>query len=250
MISHSSNSTAPLLEVCVDSPDGVIAAEEGGAGRVELCSALELGGLTPTLGAVEQACARDICVFAMVRPRAGDFVYSAAEIDAMLKDIDCMSAGAVAGFVFGVLDRAGRLDPVANAELIDACGTRPATLHRAFDLSRDMAQTLEQAIELGFARILSSGGQPTAPAGQQALAAMLEQARERIVIMPGSGLTAANVVDFLAVVGAREVHASCKMPLAVPDMDLDVGRGAHSSRCITDGRAVRKMVEVLQGRLE
>jgi copper homeostasis protein len=220
-----------LLEVCVDTAAGLQAAAEGGADRIELCSALELGGLTASAGLMAEAAGLALPVIALIRPRAGGFVYTPAEERAMLRDIDQAAALGLAGIAVGALTEDGGLDlPILQRLARQAPGLQ-LSLHRAFDLVRDPAAALEQAVDLGFQRILTSGGAVTAPAGTARLAALVGQSRARIRILAGSGITAANVGALLSATGVHEVHASCRGPTveAAPEL-LAFGLAAGSAR--------------------
>lgn len=235
-----------LLEVCTDTPDGVSAATEGGADRIELCSALEVGGLTPSHGLVAAARAQPLPVFAMVRPRAGDFVYSPAEVRCMLTDIEQLLALGVDGFVFGALDASDQIDAEVNAELLAACAGRPTTLHRAFDHTPNRVASLERAIELGFHRVLTSGGARTAVEGTAELATLLRTAADHIQVLAGGGLTSDNLADFLATLDVREVHASCKKMLDRPRAPtVPLGRSPERVRYVTDAEEVHRMAALL-----
>lgn len=200
-----------LLEVCIDDLAGLEAAVEGGADRIELCSALALGGLTPSLGLMEIAATFDIPCNAMIRPRAGDFVYSEEEIDVMQADIDAARNAGLAGVVLGASLPDGRLDRFVLEGLATAARGLDLTLHRAFDLVPDIPEAVEIAIKLGFSRILTSGGARTAADGVQGLKQAIRAANGRISIMPGSGVSATNARKFLGL-GITELHASCSVP--------------------------------------
>ncbi|POR46422.1 copper homeostasis protein [Paraburkholderia eburnea] len=206
-----------LLEVCVDSADGLEAAIAGGADRIELCSALDLGGLTPTPGLIAAASRAPIPVYAMIRPHARSFVWTPADAAAMLAEIDAVRAAGLAGVVLG----AALSDSALDVALLETLQSRSrglgATLHRVFDLVPDSARALEAAIALGFERILTSGGAARAQDGLAMLGALVQQAAGRIGIMPGSGVSAANVARIVQSVGAQEVHASCRETLAYDD---------------------------------
>ncbi|PZO66693.1 MAG: copper homeostasis protein CutC [Paracoccus denitrificans] len=207
------DSHTPVFEVCVDDPAGLADAIAGGADRIELCAALALGGLTPAPGLIEQAAETDVPIFAMIRPRPGGFLYSADELDAARRDIRAVRQAGLAGIVFGATDTTGRLDRDAIQQLRDAAGDLPMVLHRAFDVTPDPAEALETAIDLGFVRILTSGGAATAPEGVDALAALVRQAAGRIAIMAGGGVDAASVAPLLAA-GVHDLHGSCSEVLA------------------------------------
>ena len=205
----------PILEVCVDDVAGLDAAIEGGADRIELCSALALGGLSPSSGLMAEAGRRTIPVIALIRPRSGGFVYSAAEERVMLQDIARAADLGLAGVAIGALrPEDGTLDLALLGRLAGAAGGLQLTLHRAFDLVPDPALALEQAVDLGFRRVLSSGGAPTAPAGSARLASLVAQSRGRLQMLAGSGITPANAPALLDASGVQELHASCRGPAA------------------------------------
>lgn len=227
-----------LLEVCVDSAEGLAAAVAGGADRVELCAALELGGLTPGPGLIAAAARAGVPVMAMIRPRPGDFVFSAAEVAAALDDIAAMRAAGLAGVVIGASLPDGRLDRAALARMKSAAEGMAVTLHRAFDLVPDRAEALETAVDLGIGRILTSGGAARAGDALGPLAGTVALARGRIGILPGAGITPGNVGALLARAPVGEVHASCSAP--VP----------QEARAVALGLAgpVRRQTEVAQVR--
>ena len=195
-----------LIEVCVDSLAGLDQAVAGGAGRIELCAALDLGGLTPSAGLMQAAAGCAVPVMAMMRPRAGGFVWSEAELAAICEDIAAARTAGLAGVVLGASLPDGRLDGAALARMRTAAEGMQTTLHRCFDLVPDPAAALETAIALGFDRVLTSGGAVRAVEGLGMLRALLAQAAGRIGILPGSGITAANAAQFA---GFPELHASC-----------------------------------------
>ncbi|MBL8562124.1 MAG: copper homeostasis protein CutC [Gemmobacter sp.] len=195
-----------MIEVCVDTLAGLEAALAGGAGRIELCAALDLGGLTPSAGLMRAAAGCGLPVLAMMRPRAGGFVWSAAEQAAICDDIAAARAAGLAGVVLGASLPDGRLDRAALARMTAAASGMQMTLHRCFDLVPDPAMALETAIELGFHRVLTSGGALRAAEGLARLQALQAQAAGRIGILPGSGISAANAPLFAAF---PELHASC-----------------------------------------
>ncbi|WP_266158756.1 copper homeostasis protein CutC [Dyella silvatica] len=204
-----------LLEVAANSVASALAAQTGGAGRVELCTALELGGLTPSSALI--AMTREqltIPLYVLIRPRAGDFLYSDLEHELMRRDIETCAALGCDGVVLGVLDAAGQVDMARCRELIAAAGPMGVTFHRAFDLSRDPAQALEDVITLGCERVLTSGTQASALDGVGLIADLIRQAAGRISIMPGAGVTAQNIAQLAAATGAHEFHASAKRQLA------------------------------------
>jgi copper homeostasis protein len=209
-----------LLEVCVDDVAGLEAAIEGGADRIELCTALAVGGLTPSAGLMSAAQRSPVPCYAMIRPRAGNFIYSAAELDIMTNDIYFAASAGLAGVVFGASLADGRLDTEALVTLSNAVGTMPRTLHRAFDLVPDLAEAIELAIECGFERILTSGRAAAAADGLADLAEAVRIADGRISIMPGAGVTIDTIDTILERVKVKEVHSSCSSAVAVKDRQL------------------------------
>ncbi len=206
--------TPRTLEICVDTVDGAIAAQAGGADRIELCAALSEGGLTPSAGLMVAASRLDVPCYAMIRPRSGLFVYSDAEIQVMLDDIAAVKEADLAGVVLGAQKPDGSLDTAVLGRLLAAAEGLGATLHGVIDVVPDPLAAVEQAIALGFERVLTSGGEATAMGGAGMIRAMQRQAAGRIAIMPGSGLTEDNISDFVAQTGVHEVHASCAAVVA------------------------------------
>jgi len=200
-----------VLEVCVDSPAGLLAAVRGGAGRIELCSALALSGLTPSPGLMRLAATSGVPAYAMIRPHPGAYVYSVVDFDVMRGDLDATAAAGLPGAVIGANLSSGALDTDRLAALCAHARDLglALTLHRAFDLAPDQAAALEQAIELGFERVLTSGGARTAPEGADRIAALVDQAAGRISVMPGSGLTPTSLPTVMRRTGAGEAHGSC-----------------------------------------
>lgn len=192
-----------LVEAAVESLDAALAAAEGGAHRIELCADLAHGGTTPSEQLLRDAVSRlKIPVFVLVRPRPGDFVYTDAEHRTMLAQIAAAKNAGAQGIVTGDLNFARmRL-------LIAAARPLPVTFHRAFDACRNLPTALEQLIELGVDRVLTSGGASTAPQGADQIRALVAQAKSRIVILPGGGITPENVARLVEQTGVREVHFS------------------------------------------
>lgn len=197
-----------LVESCVDSLDAAVASAEGGAARIELCARLDVGGTTPDPALVSRvAAAVPVPVMAMVRPRGGDFVYGPAEIDALLRDVAAMRAAGAHGLVFGALTRDGAIDVPLMRVLVQAAGRLPVTCHRAFDDARDLDLALDALVELGVARVLTSGGAPTAAEGAPALARLVARASGRLAVMAGGTVRASNAGALVAATGVTEVHA-------------------------------------------
>jgi len=215
-----------LLEVCVDSPFGLAAAIAGGAGRIELCSALALQGLTPAPGLMAQAARAAIPVYPMLRPRPGDFVYDDGDLDAILRDIDAVRAYGLAGIVIGANLPSGALDVPTLERLMAHAEGLDVTLHRAFDLTPDLAEALEAAAALGFSRVLTSGGAATALAGVEMIAALVEQGRGRISILAGAGVRPDNIAELVTRTGVTEAHGSFGAPATRGTSGVDGKAGA------------------------
>ncbi|MCV2370475.1 copper homeostasis protein CutC [Roseateles oligotrophus] len=230
-----------LLEVCVDDVAGLNAAIQGGADRIELCSSLAIGGLTPSAGLMAEASHHSVPVVALIRPRSGGFLYSAAEERVMLRDIELAAELGLAGVAIGALTREGSLDLAMLGRLARRAEGLQLTLHRAFDLVRDQTTALEEAISLGFHRILSSGGAPSAPAGAAQLASLVEQSRSRIQILAGSGINSENVAELLFSTGVQEVHASCRTLELEPAPELLAFGFAGPSCRATSAMVVRAL---------
>lgn len=197
-----------LFESCVDSLDAAIISAAGGAGRLEVCANLDVGGTTPDPALVAAIVrAVSIPVYAMVRPRAGSFVYDAHEAFAMERDVRVLSAVGASGIVMGALDAAGQIDLALMERLIGAARPLPVTFHRVIDAVPSMASGLESLVALGVDRVLTSGGQAAAQDGVETIAALVRQARGRIVVMAGGSVRAHNVANVVRATGVTEVHA-------------------------------------------
>lgn len=198
-----------LLEIACGSLGSALAAQAGGADRVELFADLASGGTTPSHGTL--AVARDrlhLPLFVLVRPRAGDFLYDPAEVDAMLADIRHCRALGCDGVVLGALTAEAAIDLPVCRELVAAAGDMQVTFHRAFDAVRDAHAALEDVVALGCTRVLSSGGRASALEGADTLAARVAQANGRVGVMAGAGISAATVVEVARRSGCGEFHAS------------------------------------------
>ena len=197
------------VEICVDSVESAIASARGGAERLELCSALSEGGITPSSGLIRVVrAAVPIQLFVIIRPRGGNFVYSDSELDVMRKDILAVKALGVNGVVLGVLTRDDEIDQARTRELIELARPLQVTFHRAFDVCRNMDRALEDVIASGADRILTSGGKTDAMSGLSAIAAFQQKAGQRVRIMAGGGIRASNVRTIVLQTGVREVHTS------------------------------------------
>lgn len=236
------------IEVCVDCVAGLAAAVEGGADRIELCSALALGGLTPSPGLMAEAVGCGVPVLSMIRPRAGDFVWSEAEVRGMIVDIAASRASGLSGVVLGASLPDGRLDLEVLERLVAAASGLDLTLHRCFDLVPDMVEALEAAVALGFRRILTSGGAVSAVAGADRISDLVAIARGRISIMPGAGITPETAARFKAL-GIVELHASCSTSRPVTTeaqrRGVALGFGGEDERR-TDPEQVRALRRALE----
>ena len=196
-----------LLEVAVDSLERAIAAERAGAHRLELCARLELGGLTPCLELIRQVrSAVRIPIHVMVRPRPGDFVYTTREFAEMKQSISAIKTENVQGVVTGLLLPDNSVDRPRTRELVALASPMQVTFHRAFDETKDLAAALEGIVLTGAHRILTSGGAPDAQLGAPVLRTLIQQAGNRIAILPGGGLFPGNIAEVARATGARELH--------------------------------------------
>jgi copper homeostasis protein len=196
-----------LVEAAVESLESALAAERGGADRIELCANLSEGGTTPEAGLIAAVVERmTLPVFVLVRPRGGGFVYSDDEINAMTRDIAVAGPMGIAGIVTGALGSDGSIESKQTRLLMKAAAGLPVTFHRAFDVVAEPLGALEQMIDLGVSRVLTSGGATTAPEGADAIAALVDRSRDRIAIIAGGGVREHNVLDVIARTGVREVH--------------------------------------------
>lgn len=203
-----------MLEICAGSWDSVLAARDGGADRVELCSGLAEGGLTPSVGLIRAACALGgLRVHVLIRPRSGDFLYSEAEVALMEDDIRCAVDAGADGVVVGSLTPDGDIDTAQLRRWVAAAQGRSVTFHRAFDLCRQPEQALETLIDCGCNRLLTSGQADKAANGLPLLARLVARAGDRLSVMPGSGVSAANAAAILTATGAHEIHASARRPM-------------------------------------
>jgi copper homeostasis protein len=207
--------TTRILEICANSAQSCVEAEAGGARRAELCAAIPEGGTTPSYGEIRTARAltSTLEINVIIRPRGGDFLYTHAEVQAMLYDIEMAKTLNVNGLVFGCLTREGDVDVELLKRLMAAAAPLSVTFHRAFDVCRDPFTALEQLIDCGCDRILTSGQQPDAVRGIPLIAKLVERAADRIIIMPGCGVRENNIARIEAETGAREFHTSARIPL-------------------------------------
>lgn len=201
-----------LLECPVFSVEAALLAAEYGADRLELCSNITEGGETPGPGLFTYLKkALSIPIFVMIRPRGGDFVYSEDEIEVMHEEIRIFSSLGADGFVFGVLKPDGSVNSEACNLLVKSAGSNPCTFHRAIDASKDIYQALEEIIECGFKRVLTSGGKNSVSEGVEVISELLKQAKDRTIIIPGGGMKPELVEPFRKTGFLKEIHAGCKL---------------------------------------
>ena len=248
MTQSTTPSTArPLLEIAAGSLGSALAAQAGGADRIELCANLGEGGTTPSYGTL--AVARDrvrIPLYAIIRPRAGDFCYDAADVEVMRRDVETCVALGYDGVVIGALDLDGDVDEATCRVLIDAASTLGVTFHRAFDVVRDRNAALEAIVALGCERVLTSGGAENALAGAERIAETARQAGSRIRVMAGAGITPGNIGELARRSDAHEFHASARSLHVSPSRRRDHGLpGLDASWQETDAGVVRALVDAL-----
>ncbi len=208
---------SPLLEICVDSVDSALAAQRGGAQQVELCADLLEGGITPSAGMIEQVRSRiGIGLQVIIRPRGGDFCYSDEEIEIMKRDIRTAKQLGANGLSLGILNSAGQIDTGRTRALADLAKPLEVTFHRAFDMTADLAASLEALVLCGVHRVLTSGGFPLAERGISRIAELVQLADRRIAIMVCGGVRHHNVAQILKATGAREVHSNPKILIDGP----------------------------------
>lgn len=243
-----------LLEICVDSPDGAVAAAAAGADRIELCAALETGGLTPSAGllAVTRS-AVALPLMVLLRPRAGDFCYSPRELAAMAADLDALRDAGADGVVLGALRPDGRVDREAVARLVARARPMAVTFHRAFDHAADPLQALDTLRELGIERLLTSGQAPRAAEALPLLADLVRLGGPALTVMPGGGVRAHNAAAIVAATGCRELHSSAGRSHQGPMLHRtavslrDAPPADDHARRATDPAEVAALAAILRG---
>lgn len=243
-----------VLEVCVDSIESAENAITGGADRLELCSSLIEGGLTPTPGLliqIQNMNSRNIPVYCLLRCRPGNFIYKLEEIEVMKEDARILRKHGADGFVFGALTENGEVNMKFCREIIKVCHPLPVTFHRAFDFCKRPTIEVEVIIDLGFQRILTSGKQKTAQIGVKLIKKLMEQVGNRIIIMPGGGVTKDNVKYIVDNTGTNEIHGSFKVvkeespgeSKSEEDSEVSIGEGPLY---VTDEAVVAEIVNILK----
>jgi copper homeostasis protein len=233
------NPSQVLVEVCVDCVASAVAAERGGADRVELCGSLIEGGITPSAGLIEMtraAVALDLHV--MIRPRGGDFCYDSDEYEVMRRDIALAKQLGVNGVVLGILDVNGNVDVSRTRQLADLASPLDVTFHRAFDMTVDLFRALEDVSAARVGRVLTSGGERTSEQGQKTIGQLVDRAQDRIVIMAGSGIKPENARSLVDQTGVREIHVGLRSSLPSPMLH----RNSRISMGSTEGREYQRFV--------
>lgn len=241
-----------LLEICCGSAEDALEAAAGGADRVELCSALFLGGLTPSLGSLLQAKQTNIPVIAMDRPRHAGFWYSAAEFAVMERDAELLLEYGADGIVFGILNSDGTIDITRTRRFRERIGKRQAVFHRAFDVTPDPFRALEELIDLGITRVLTSGQKNDALDGTKLIRQLIERAAGRIEVLPGAGITLDNARAFVAAAGCTQIHMTAfgtrqdTSTMVNPEIRFGSATMADESTFnLTDRNLVRRVKEEL-----
>ncbi|MCE1255661.1 MAG: copper homeostasis protein CutC [Anaerolineae bacterium] len=242
-----------IFEICTDSVEGVIAAGNGGAQRVELCDNLVEGGTTPSYGMIRTACqVARVQVNVIIRPRGGDFCYSDYEFEVMRQDIlNCKALG-VNGVVFGILKPDGKIDLERTQALVNLARPMSVTFHRAFDLCIDPVTALEDLIKSGVDRLLTSGQQADVLQGAACIKTLVQQAGERFVIMAGGGVNAETLPEIVSITGVKEVHFAARIekqsPMQFKNQHVFMGKAYQPNEYIqkeTDAEKIRKVIASL-----
>ncbi|MER9962133.1 copper homeostasis protein CutC [Mesorhizobium sp. M0045] len=244
----------PLIEICVEGIDGLLAAQAAGADRVELCASLIEGGITPSFGTVRTALELATIPFhVIVRPRGGDFLYSEAEYRSMLADVGALADTGVAGVVIGCLNADGTIDEQRMSQLVKAAGSLNVTCHRAFDMTRDPTEALETLIRCKVGRVLTSGQRDTALEGADLLADLVRQAGDRIIILGCGGLDPENIGKVRRKTGLSEMHFAAlkNVPSAMCYRNPRVGMGGTDldreyRNTVTDGAMVAATIAAVR----
>lgn len=244
-----------LVEACVDSVASALAAERGGAGRLELCDNLFDGGTTPSAGMISAVkAAVRIPVFVIVRPRGGGFVYTHEEMGVMRLDIEAARMLGADGVVVGVLTRDARVDAEQLRVLVTAAGQMPVTFHRAFDLTQDRDQALEALMHAHVRRVLTSGGAPSALEGVEAIGALVKRAAGQIDVMAGGGVREETVQEIVHRSGVREVHVrgtrAARTPMSGGPTNIRLRKTLPADESTweeTDERRIREFVRLANG---
>jgi copper homeostasis protein len=242
------------IEICTDNIESAIEAQNAGADRIELCNNLPEGGTTPGLGLIRSARQNlSIGIHVIIRPRSGDFLYSALEIDIMKREIDVCRECGIDGVVIGILEPGGAIDVARTAQLIEFARPMSVTFHRAFDMCMDPFKGLEAVIDSGADRLLTSGQRNRAHEGVLLLKELVERAGDRIIIMPGSGINESNIINIARITRAKEFHFTgrkvidSRMIFRREDISMGSANGmTEYSRKVADPELIRSIVNKLK----
>ncbi len=246
------NYSRVLVEVCVDSVASAAAAERGGAARVELCSSLIEGGVTPSSGLIEVTrSAVSLPIHVMIRPRGGDFCYEDDEFEIMQRDIAVAKELGANGVVLGVLNLHGNVDVTRTRQLADLARPLSVTFHRAFDMTADLFAALNDVCSAGVDRVLTSGGEAASLQGQKTIAQLVQKSGGRVVVMPGSGIKPENARSLVARTGVKEIHLGLRsavpslMVYRNPRVSMGSAEGREYQRFVVLEEQVRRLCEAL-----
>ena len=235
------------LEIIAFNIESCVTAQEGGASRIELCAGPGEGGTTPSYAFIKSARENlHIQLYVMIRPRGGDFLFSDEDFRLMKNDIEVCKQFNCDGIVTGILTKDGKVDKKRSKELIEVAYPMEATFHRAFDRVKDPFESLEDVIELGFERILTSGLQPKATDGAQLLSQLIKQSDGRISIMPGSGITSQNIISIAETTGATEFHSSASVLKESKMEYINANMNESLNYVSVNIEEVKKMVQLLE----
>ena len=243
-----------VLEICADSVESALAAQRGGAHRIELCSGLIEGGITPSSGLISTVCSRlSIPISVMVRPRGGDFCYGTDDFETMEQDVLTAKHLGAEGVVFGILRDDGQVDVERTRHLVNLARPLKVTFHRAFDMSRDLQESLEAMIAAGVDRVLTSGGEQRVEDGAPKVKELSRVAAGRIAIMAGGGITESNAHRVIVATGIRELHASAAVSVSSPmrhrndKISMGAIKDREYQRAVVMEGNVRRLLEAANG---
>lgn len=243
-----------ILEICAQSITSAVAAQKGGADRIELCTALEVGGLTPspaTMLEVKRLLTIPVCV--LIRPRPGDFIYSDLEFECIKRDVEWCKQNGMDGIVIGILNKDATLDIPRMSALAQLARPMQVACHRAFDQTPNASEALEQLIEIGFDRVLTCGQAKNVVAGRDILRGLVEQAQGRITVMPGNGISLDNLAELIIYTQATDFHTTAKatvtspMPVFQNSVSFNLDGGRENDYFETDENIVSELMTIVKG---